>query len=258
MNNPLLNIAVEAGRIAGKIISRSLNQIEQNDITEKQRHDFVTKVDLVAEEEIIRTIREAYPDHAVIAEESGEDTKKSDYTWVIDPLDGTLNFIHGVAHFAVSIAVLKKGEPEVGMVFDPIKNELFTAVRGGGAQLNNRKIRVSNCKQLDRALFATGFPFRDDQKFEAYLKGFSRILPKTSGIRRPGAASLDLAYVAAGRFDGYWEMGLKPWDIAAGILLVKEAGGIVTDLSGKQDCLKTGEVVCGNIKMQAMLLHLLS
>ncbi len=253
MNHPLLNIAIQAGRSAGRIISRSLDHLDANNISLKQKHDFVTNVDLAAEEEIVRIIQEAYPDHAILAEESGSNNNKSEFEWVIDPLDGTLNFIHGIPHFAISIAVLKRQQLEIGMIFDPIKNELFTAVKGGGAQFNNRKMRVSECKKLDEALLVTGLPFREEQPLAHYLKSFSEILPQVAGIRRPGAASLDLAYVACGRFDGYWEMGLKPWDMAAGILLVKEAGGIVTDLAGQENYLENGNVLAANLALHKTL-----
>lgn len=254
MNHPLLNIAVQAARNAGKLIARSLDHLEAGDITQKQRNDFATRVDVAAEEEIIAVIREAYPEHAILAEESGEHKTNSEVQWIIDPLDGTTNFIHGIPHFAVSIAVKVKHQLDVGMIFDPIKNELFVAARGRGAMLNNRKIRVSSCQNLDAALLVTGLPFRDDQPYEKYMDIFKELMPKISGFRRFGSAALDLAYVAAGRFDGYFELGMKPWDIAAGALIVKEAGGLVTDTDGKEEFLKSGNILAANFKMHPLLL----
>lgn len=257
MNHPLLNIAIQAARSAGKLIARSLDHLEAGDITLKQKHEFAVRVAAAAEEEMISIIREAYPEHAILAKESGDQQTNSDVQWIIDPLDGSTNFIHSIPHFAVSIGVKLRNQLEAGMVFDPIKNELFVAARGRGAMLNNRKIRVSGCQKMDAALIVTGLPFREDQPYEKYSKILTELMPKVAGIRRFGAASLDLAYVAAGRFDGYFEFGLNPWDIAAGALIVKEAGGLVSDTDNKEEYLKNGNVLAANLKLHPSLLQLL-
>lgn len=246
MHEPLLNIAIEAARAAGNIIIRAMGRLDKVKIAEKRPNDFVTEVDQRAEQEIISIIHKAYPQHGILGEESGEQ-KGNDYIWIIDPIDGTRNFIHGFPHFAVSIGVMYKNKIEHGVIYDPIHQELFTASRGKGAQLNERRIRVSQRKRLNECLFGTGFAYRHINKDDT-TQGqiLQMILPLCGDIRRAGAATLDLAYVACGRLDGFWEMGLKLWDIAAGILLVKEAGGIVSDLSGGEDYLKSGDVVAAN------------
>ena len=232
-----------------------MSRIEQ---FRSERNDFVTEVDRAAESAIIEELRRAYPDHAILAEESGESkAARMEYCWIIDPLDGTTNFIHGVPQYCVSIGLKHKDVITQGVVFDPVKNELFTATRGGGAYLNDKRIRVSKCDKLANALIGTGFPFRDGQDLDRYMAMFKAVTQATVGVRRPGAAALDLAYVAAGRFDGFWEMGLSPWDIAAGSLLIQEAGGLIGDLDGENKYLETGEVVAGNSKVFAQLLRLL-
>ncbi len=241
----LLNIAVSAARKAGSFISRALERVDTLQVDSKGYNDFVSEVDRRAEQEIIQIIHKAYPHHAILAEESGEHGD-NDAVWIIDPLDGTTNFLHGFPQFAVSIALRHNGRMEVGVVYDPLRDELFTAVRGSGAQLNDRRIRVSKAKGLDGTLIGTGFPFRDQTYIDAYLGMFKALLPRTAGIRRAGSAALDLAYVAAGRLDGFWEIGLKPWDMAAGILLIQEAGGVVGDLRGGADFFTNGNVVTGN------------
>jgi len=258
MNHPLLNIAIQAARVAGKLIARSLDHLEAGDITQKQKQDFATRVSAAAEEEMIAIIREAYPDHTILAKESGEHNSNSDAQWIIDPLDGSTNFIHGIPHFAVSIGVKVKNNLEAGMIFDPIKNELFVAARGRGAMLNNRKIRVSNCQKLESALIATGLLSHDDLSCQKGSETLSDLMPKIAGIRCFGTAALDLAYVAAGRFDGCFESGLKAWDIAAGALIVKEAGGLVSDLNGKEEYLKSGNIVAANLKLHPALLQVLA
>ena len=255
--HPLLNIAIQAARNAAKIIVRFFDRLDTLEIDEKERNDFVTQVDRYSEEEIIATIRKSYPDHTILAEESGLAAGKDEYVWIIDPLDGTANFIHGFPHFAISIAVTYRNQLEVGVIYDPLRQELFTAARGRGAQLDNRKIRVSQCQKLDRALLGTGFPFKEKSQFNAYFHLFKTIFPNVAGVRRAGAAALDLAYVAAGRLDAYWELGLKPWDMAAGLLLVKEAGGLVGDLDGKSDVMETGNVLVGNPKIYPVLSELI-
>lgn len=248
----MLNIAVRAARSAGDIITRSAPNAGQLQIKRKSANDFATDVDRFAEQEIIKIIKTAYPDHAILAEESGEH-KGNDYVWIIDPLDGTTNYLHGFPVYAVSIALQIKGKLELGVVYDPLREELFTAERGGGAMMNNRRIRVTTQPSLKGALIGTGFPFKNPQHLDAYLGMFRALHADSAGIRRAGAAALDLAYVAIGRLDGFWEIGLHPWDMAAGILLIKEAGGVATDFAFKDQYMETGHVITGNPKMhQAM------
>ncbi|MCK5478506.1 MAG: inositol monophosphatase [Methylococcales bacterium] len=246
--HPMLTIAIRAARNAGGLIQRSSEKIGQLSISKKSKNDFVSEVDLIAEQEIIQVIKYAYPDHGILAEESGEH-KGNDYTWVIDPLDGTTNFLHGYPQYCVSIALKNKGKTEVGVVYDPLRDELFTAEKGGGAMLNNRRIRVSKQTDLSTALLGTGFPFKFPQHLDAYVNMFKTLTLTTAGIRRAGSAALDLAYLAAGRLDGFWEIGLKEWDMAAGILLVQEAGGVVTDFSFNDQYVKSGNIITGNPKM---------
>lgn len=255
--HPIVNIAIRAARRAGDIIVRSLNRLESLDVTPKGPHDFVSEVDHQAEAEIIKIIHKAYPGHAVLAEESGA-SGDADVCWIIDPLDGTTNFLHGFPQFAVSIAVQHRGRLEHGVVYDPLRQELFTASRGGGAQLNERRIRVSKTKTLENALIGTGFPFREYRHLPAYMEILKGVLRETAGIRRPGSASLDLAYVGAGRLDGFWEFDLNAWDIAAGILIIQEAGGMITDASGGADCMKSGDVVAGNPRIHPLLLDIVT
>ncbi len=252
--HPLLNIAVRAARNAGTIISRSVERIDTLTIDTKAQNDFVTEVDRLAEQEVIKVIRNAYPDHGILAEESGLQ-QGDDYQWIIDPLDGTTNFLHGFPQFAVSIAVRHRGRTEHAVVYDPMRQELFTASRGSGAQLDGRRIRVSRRKGLDGALLGTGFPFKQKHHLDVYLATFKALFVRTAGIRRPGAAALDLAYLAAGRLDGFWEIGLKPWDMAAGALLIREAGGLVGDFSGGDQYLETGNIVGGNAKLFSAILQ---
>jgi len=246
MREPIINIAIEAARAAGTIIIRAMKRLDTIKIAEKHPNDFVTEVDQRVEQEIISIVKKAYPSHSILAEESGE-TKGDDYQWIIDPIDGTRNFIHGFPHFAISIAVAHKNKIEHGVIYDPIRQELFTASRGKGAQLNERRIRVGARKHLEESLLGTGFAYRHADKTNPVPgKILQSVLPSSGDIRRAGAATLDLAYVACGRLDGFWEVGLHLWDIAAGVLLVKEAGGIVCDLDGSENYLKTGNVVAAN------------
>lgn len=248
--NPMLNTAITAARAAANVILRNMDKVDRLTIEVKAQNDFVSEVDRKAEEQIIYTLRKAYPDHCILAEESGlDDTGNSDYKWIIDPLDGTTNFLHGFPQFAVSIALQFRNRLEVGVVFDPVKNELFTAARGDGAQLNEKRIRVTGHKGLAGSLLGTGFPFKHPQHLDTYLKTFKAVHPDAAGIRRAGSAALDLAWLAAGRMDGFWELGLNSWDMAAGVLLVREAGGIVTDFSGDGDFLETGNVVAAAPKV---------
>lgn len=250
----MLNTAVKAARRAGTIINRASNDVELLTIETKQSNDFVSEVDRSAEAAIIDLLLSAYPTHSILAEESGE-RGASEYQWVIDPLDGTTNFLHGFPQYAISIALLHRGQLDQAVVYDPTRNELFTASKGAGAFLNDRRIRVSKRTKLAEALIGTGFPYRDFTHMDAYLAMFRDLIQKTSGLRRPGSAALDLAWLAAGRTDGFFEIGLKPWDIAAGCLLIKEAGGLVTDFSGEEKYLDSGNVIAGNPKIFGQLLQ---
>jgi myo-inositol-1(or 4)-monophosphatase len=258
--HPMLTIAIKAARRAGGIINRASRNLDRLTVARKAHSDFVSEVDGAAEEAIIKILLDAYPDHSILAEESGRsgDANKSDYQWIIDPLDGTTNFLHGFPKYGVSIALLHRGVLSQAVVYDPVSDELFTASRGSGAFLNDHRIRVSKRVQLGESLIGTGFPFRDFTHIEAYLAMFKDIIPRTAGIRRPGSAALDLAYVAAGRYDGFWETGLAPWDIAAGCLLIIEAGGMVSDLEGNGHYLKSGQVVAGNPKIFVQLLQVIA
>ncbi|MEX2524954.1 MAG: inositol monophosphatase family protein [Gammaproteobacteria bacterium] len=246
--NPMLNIGIRAARAAGDQIIRYMDRVQDLPVHNKGRNDFVSEVDRHAESVIIDTILKSYPDHSILAEESGEQGN-GDYQWIIDPLDGTTNYLHAFPHFAVSIALRVRGELSQAVIYDPLKQELFTASRGSGAFLNNRRIRVSQRKSLDGALLGTGFPFGDSDRLEEFIESFRAIFPMTSGIRRAGAASLDLAYVACGRLDGFWEYNLNVWDIAAGVLLVEEAGGLVGDLHGGSRHLESGDILTGTPKI---------
>jgi myo-inositol-1(or 4)-monophosphatase len=251
--HPLLNIAVKAARGAGNIMLRYYDRVDALAVRSKANNDFVSEVDELAEREIVRTIHKAYPDHAILAEEGGAQGE-AEYQWVIDPLDGTTNYLYGFPQFAVSIAVKYRNQLEHGVVYDPLKEELFAASRGSGATLNNRRMRVSERKDLEGALLGTGIPFRADQDLERWIASLRALVPGTAGVRRAGSAALDLAYVAAGRLDGFWEYGLRPWDMAAGILLIREAGGLVTDPHGGEGYMKSGDVVAANPKvLKAML-----
>ena len=253
--NPVLTIAKRAALNAGRILLRHFDHLDRLTVTTKQRSDFVSEADLQAEREIIQTLRKTYPNHGILAEESGEQPGQDEYQWIIDPLDCTTNFLHGVPHFAVSIAFRHKNRLEAALVYDPIRQEMFIASRGESAQMNDRRIRVSNVIPIENALLGTGFPFRYPQHQAAYLNCFNALMGRCLEIRRAGAASLALAYVAAGRLDGYWEIGLKPWDIAGGALLVLEAGGLISDFAGGNDFLQSGNTVAGNPKIFKVLLQ---
>ena len=262
---PMLTMAVRAAKQAGQMIAKAAQQLQYIDVEVEAKgvNDFVTRVDRDAERMIIEALRKAYPTHGFQGEETGFIEGKAegkDYLWIIDPLDGTTNFIHGFPQFAVSIAVQYRGQTEHAVVYDPVNDECFSASRGHGATLNERRIRVSNRRGLEGALIGTGFPFRPDQHsyMDSYLAAFKEVAMNTAGIRRAGAASLDLAYVAAGRMDGFFELGLKSWDIAAGDLIVREAGGMVCDMGGGHNFLKSGNVVAGNIKVMKALVTTIS
>jgi myo-inositol-1(or 4)-monophosphatase len=256
--HPMLNIAIRAARRAGTIIVRGQQRLYEVQITRKGHQDYVTQIDKDAEAAIIDTLYTAYPDHQIIAEESGTLGRDSDYVWIVDPLDGTLNFMHGYQHFAVSIALSVRGRVEQAVVYDPVRDELFTASRGVGAQLNGHRLRVSKVQHLEEALLATGFPVRRKAHIRPYLASFTTVLERCADVRRAGAAALDLAHVACGRLDGFWEFGLQPWDIAAGALLVLEAGGLVGDPDGGEQHLVRGDIVAGNAKVFRQLLGALA
>lgn len=248
---PMVNIALRAARKVGDMIARASDDLDRINVEAKSKNDFVTEVDIAAEKELIYQLRKAYPDHAILAEESGLDgDEDAEYRWVIDPLDGTTNYIRGIPHYAISLACLHRGKVEHAVIVDPVRREEFTASRGRGAQLNGHRIRVSALPGLDGALLGTGIPFQNhcDEQLPAYMRSLEQLAGQVAGIRRAGAASLDLAYVAAGRLDGFWEVGLASWDIAAGSLLVKEAGGLVSDVDGSENYLASGNIVCGNPK----------
>jgi myo-inositol-1(or 4)-monophosphatase len=254
--HPMLNIAVKAARRAGGIINRASQNLDVLTVKHKSLNDLVSEVDRASEEAIIETIRGAYPDHAILAEESGA-SGDSEYVWIIDPLDGTTNFLHGFPQYCVSIGMLHKGVPTHGVIFDPTRNDLYTASRGRGAFLNDKRLRVSRRDRLIDGLIGTGFPFRMFEHLDAYNAMLKDLMPKCAGVRRPGAAALDLAAVAAGRYDGFWEIGLSPWDMAAGVLLVLEAGGLVGDFEGNDKYLERGQIVAGSPKIFSQLLQVI-
>lgn len=265
--HPMLNTAVKAARQAGRLINRASLDADALHVTRKERNDFVTEVDKAAEDAIIEVLLGAYPRHAILAEESGlrpgasrekpDHLREADHLWIIDPLDGTTNFIHGLPHYCISIALMERGVITQGLVYDPVRNELFTASRGRGAFLNDRRIRVSKRIRLEESLIGTGFPFRRIRDIEIYFKMLRPVMEKAAGIRRAGAAALDMAYTAAGRFDGFFELGLKPWDVAAGSLLVTEAGGLVGDFNGNASYLESEQVVAGTPKVFSALIPLM-
>ncbi|WP_127470279.1 inositol monophosphatase family protein [Thiomicrorhabdus aquaedulcis] len=259
--HPLLNIATLAARSAGGNIMHHLDRIDQLNIEQKGKNDYVSEVDKEAENTIIQTIRKYYPDHHILAEESGKLTlknKKSDIEWIIDPLDGTTNFLHQFPQFCVSIAVREKGKLQHAAIFDPVRDEMFSATRGGGAFLNNRRLRISQQKTLTNSLLATGFPYHDFSYIDSYMASLKEFMLTTAGVRRAGSAALDLAYVACGRVDGFWEFNLKQWDMAAGALLIQEAGGLVTDFKGGENYLQSGNILAANPKLYKEMAQVIS
>jgi myo-inositol-1(or 4)-monophosphatase len=258
--HPMLNIAVKAARAAGSIINRAALDVERLTITAKGVNDFVTEVDQAAEKAVIETLLTAYPGHAILAEESGRlhGAKHSEYLWIIDPLDGTTNFIHGFPVYCVSIALAFRGKVEQAVVYDPTRNDLFVASKGRGAFLNDRRLRVSKRLRLSESLIGTGFPFRKGDNFQRYIEMFQEVMQHCAGMRRPGAAALDLCYVAAGWYDGFFETGLNPWDVAAGSLMITEAGGLIGNFTGEADFLYQREVVAGTPKVYGQLVQLLA
>ncbi len=258
--HPMLNIAIKAARAAGALINRASLDLDLVHVTTKSSNDFVTEVDQAAERIIIETLLTAYPGHGILAEESGRahGARDSDYLWIIDPLDGTTNFIHGLPVFAVSIALSYKGQIQQAVVYDPSRNDLFYSSKGRGAFLNDKRLRVSKRTRLADALIGTGFPFRKGDNFKRYLAMFEAVMQSCAGVRRPGAAALDLCYVAAGWYDGFFETGLHPWDIAAGSLMITEAGGLIGNFTGEADYLFQREVVAGNPKIYGQLIPMLA
>lgn len=258
--HPMLNTAVKAARRGATLINRASFDLDRVSVTEKHFNDFVTEVDQAAEAAIIEVLKTAYPDYAILAEESGASANlhdENDYVWIIDPLDGTTNFIHGFPQYCVSIALQHRGVITQAVVYDPTRNEMFTATKGAGAFLNEKRIRVTRCDKLADSLIGTGFPSRDLSALDQYLEMFKVMTGKCQGLRRPGSAALDLAYVATGRLDGFFEKGLAPWDIAAGSLLITEAGGIVGNFSGDADYLYKGDVLAGTPKVFAQMVNVL-
>ncbi len=255
----MLNVAIKAARAAGAIINRAALDVESVRVSQKQSNDFVTEVDQASENAIIETLLTAYPDHGILAEESGSTrgNPHAEAVWIIDPLDGTTNFIHGFPVYCVSIALQVKGRLEQAVVYDPTRNDLFTATRGRGAYLNERRIRVGKRTRLQECLLSTGFPFRPEDDFNTYLRLMGDMMQRTAGLRRPGAAALDLAYVAAGFSDGFFELGLQPWDMAAGALLITEAGGLVGNFTGEADFLQHRECLAGNPRIYAQMVAVL-
>ena len=256
INHPMINIAVKAARRAGRIINQAAGNLDVLTVRHKSLNDLVSEVDRASEAAIIDTIRTAYPEHAILAEESGA-AGRSDSVWIIDPLDGTTNYLHGFPQYCVSIAMTHKGVLTHGVIFDPTRNDLYIASRGRGAFLNDRRLRVSRRDKLIDGLVGTGFPFRMFEHIDAYVGMMRDLMNKTAGIRRPGSAALDLAAVAAGRYDAFWEIGLSAWDMAAGCLMIQEAGGLVGDLQGNEGYLQSGNVVAGNPKIFAQLLQVI-
>ena len=259
--HPMLNTAIKAARRGASIITRASFDIDRVTVTKKDHNDFVTEIDQAAEEAIIDVLKKAYPDHAFLAEESGASTNlhdDNDNIWIIDPIDGTTNFIHGFPQYCVSIALQQRGQITQAVVYDPTRNELFTASKGEGAYLNDKRIRVTKRDKMTDALIGTGFPFRDMKGLDEYMQMFRVITEKCAGLRRPGAAALDLAYVACGRLDGFFEKGLKPWDIAGGALLITESGGIMGTFAGESDYLYKGDVIAGTPKIFAQMVAALA
>ena len=258
--HPMLNIAIKAARSAGSIINRAALDLDVLKIGSKGPNDFVSEVDRKAEEVIIQTLLEAYPGHGILAEESGREhgARDSEYVWIIDPLDGTTNFLHGFPVYAVSIALAYRGVVQQAVVYDPTRNDLFFASKGRGAYLNDRRLRVSKRTRLSDSLIGTGFPFRKGDNFKRYVKMFEEVMQSCAGLRRPGAAALDLCYVAAGYLDGFFETGLSPWDVAAGALMITEAGGLIGNFTGESDYLYQREVVAGNPKVYGQLVQILA
>ncbi|HWQ39160.1 MAG TPA: inositol monophosphatase family protein [Burkholderiales bacterium] len=254
--HPMVNIAVRAARRAGSIINRAADNLDVLTVRHKSLNDLVSEVDRAAEDAIIETIKNAYPQHAILAEESGA-TGDSEYVWIIDPLDGTTNFLHGLPIYAVSIALAHRGQLQHAVIYDPTRNDLYTASRGSGAFLNDRRLRVSRRDKLIDGLIGTGFPFRMFEYLDPYIAMLKELMTKSAGVRRPGSAALDLAAVAAGRLDGFWEIGLSPWDMAAGVLMITEAGGMVSDLQGGDQYMQRGQIVAGNPKILAQLLQVI-
>lgn len=250
----MLSSAIKIAQKAGEMLVKAQDRLDQVTVFTKDENDCVSDVDRKVEAFIIESILDAYPQHAILAEESGDTGHNAEFRWIIDPLDGTRNFIQGIPHYCISMALEHQGKLLVGVVYDPVRDECFSAERGKGARLNNKRLRVSDKTKLSEAVLGTGFPYRPNQCLDTYLATLKTLLPACAGLRRPGAAALDLAYVAAGRFDGFWEMGLKRWDMAAGVLLIREAGGLISDWDGGETYLETGNIVTANRKLLKTLM----
>jgi len=256
--HPMLNIGIRAARAAGNVITRNMDRVDTLQIDQKARNDFVSDVDRGAEAEIVNVLKKSYPDHSILGEESGWiGDSNAQYKWIVDPLDGTTNFLHGYPYFSVSIALMNKDRLDQAIVYNPVSQELFTASRGDGAWLNNKRLRVSKTSHLDKALLGTGFPYRTGQDLDFYQRTLRHYTEKSGGIRRAGSAALDLAAVAAGRLDGVWLVGLSSWDIAAGALLIREAGGLLNDFSGGDTWMDSGEVLAGTPKVHHEMLQVM-
>ncbi|PID61450.1 MAG: inositol monophosphatase [Gammaproteobacteria bacterium] len=254
--HPMLNIGVRAARAAGRVITQNVDRVDASNISRKQKNDYVTEFDRQAEASIIQVLHKAYPDHAILGEESGlHGSEDAEYRWVVDPIDGTLNFIQGIPHFSVSIGLLRNGRPYQGVIYDPMRQELFTASKGEGAFLDGKRIRVSGANSLERAVIGTGFPHKPSLSFDRYETMTRHFTERVTGIRRLGSAALDLAYVSAGRLDGMWMMGISAWDVIAGGLMVREAGGLVNDFSGGDGWMNGGEIVAASPKVQHQMLQ---
>lgn len=251
-----LNVAINAALEAGKIISQNITKLDRVKVTQKNRHELVSEIDVLAEQRIVEALDEHYSEFNIVGEESGNMGRDSEYSWIIDPLDGTHNFLHGHPHCAVSIALKHNDDILLGVIYDPLRNELFSARKGAGAQLDNRRIRVSDTARLSDALLCTGFPYRTSEETKPWLKSFASVLPRAQSVHRTGSSALDLAYVAAGRYDGFWEFGMKDWDIAAGAILIREAGGMISELSGNDDLFATGNAIAGNPRVHEKLAQL--
>jgi myo-inositol-1(or 4)-monophosphatase len=256
--HPMLNIGIRAARAAGKVITQNIDRFDPMTIEKKQRNDFVTEIDHKAEAEIVNTLRRSYPDHSFLCEESGViGDENAEFQWIIDPLDGTTNFIHGLPHFSVSIALTQNGRLFQAVVYDPMRQELFTAGKGEGAFLDSKRLRVKPTGKLENALLSCGFPYRDGQDLDFFQRTMRHYTERSGGVRRLGSAALDLAYVAAGRFEGTWLTGLQSWDMAAGALIVREAGGLVNDFDGGDDWLTTGELIAATPKIHHQMLEIM-
>lgn len=254
----MIDIAKEASLIAGKILLDNLGKLESNQIETKSKNNFVTEIDKLSEKTIIDIIHSVYPEHSIFAEESGASNKGNDYRWIIDPIDGTTNYIHSIPFFCISIALEYKNQIILGVIYDPVRNEMFHAEKGKGAYLNNRKIHVSDKENMSESIITVGFPYKSHHNIGTYINTLTKISASCANIRKVGSAAMDLAYVASGRFDGYWELDLNQWDIAAGVIIIREAGGFVSDINGENGFMETGNIVASNKKIHNQILKVLN